>query len=112
MRAWEQSYRQYAVFISGLLAASTAWAGISLTTTRVIYPSNAASVNVQLNNQLDKPALAQVWIDNGDPNVIPAALDNPFLVTPPVSRLNAKANQIVRIMQKPNMQLAEDRESL
>jgi P pilus assembly chaperone PapD len=104
--------RVFSIFLMSSMVTVSSWAGISLTNTRVIYPANEASVNVQLNNMLDKPALAQVWTDNGDSSEVPAAKDNPFLVTPPVSRLNAKANQIVRIMLKPNMQLAQDRESL
>ena len=95
-----------------MLVSSAAWAGISLTNTRVIYPSNEVYINVQLKNQLDKPALAQVWIDNGNPDVMPDAKEIPFLVTPPVSRVNAKSNQVVRLMLKPNQALQQDRESI
>lgn len=112
MFAWDNLHRFFIASACAICTATPSWAAITLTGTRVIYPAHEASVNVQLSNQLDKPALAQVWIDNGDPNVIPAAKDNPFLVTPPVSRLNAKANQVVRIMQKPTPQLAKDRETL
>ena len=91
---------------------TSVWAGISLTGTRVIYPANEVSVNVYMSNQTDKPALAQVWTDNGDPKVIPAAKDNPCLLTPPVSRVNAKANQVGRLRLKQNMNMAQDRESL
>lgn len=100
------------IIVLSSLFSTTANAGITLAKTRVVYPSNEAYVNVQMSNQMDKPALAQVWTDNGDPKVIPAAKDNPFLVTPPVSRVNAQANQIFRVMLKPNMNLAQDRESL
>lgn len=112
MFAWDNLHRFVLASACALSIATPSWAAITLMGTRVIYPANEASINVQLSNQLDKPALAQVWIDNGDPNVIPAAKDNPFLVTPPVSRLNAKANQVVRIMQKPTPHLAKDRETL
>lgn len=104
--------RVFVIWLISSFVSITTWAGIAVTNTRVIYPANAKSVNVQLNNLLDKPALAQVWTDNGNPSEVPAAKDNPFLVSPPVSRLNAQANQIVRIMFKPNMQMAQDRESL
>ena len=104
--------RVFVIWLISSFVSITTWAGIAVTNTRIIYPANAKSVNVQLNNLLDKPALAQVWIDSGNPSEVPAAKDNPFLVSPPVSRLNAQANQIVRIMFKPNMQMAQDRESL
>lgn len=95
-----------------LLLSCHTWAGIAVSSTRVIYPSDQQSVNVSLSNLLDQPALAQVWVDNGDPNIVPAANQNPFLLTPPVSRLHAKGEQVIRVILKPNFSLAQDRESL
>lgn len=112
MKVWDKLKIAKSIFFSTLLMSSSTWAGISLTNTRVVYPSNEVYVNVQLKNQLDKPALAQVWIDNGNPEVMPDAKALPFLLTPPVSRVNAKSNQTIRIMLKPNMNLAQDRESI
>ncbi|QIO05739.1 fimbrial biogenesis chaperone [Acinetobacter shaoyimingii] len=104
--------RTFLAVVLTAFAACSSMAGIAVGNTRIIYPADAQSVNVSLNNLVKKPALAQVWIDNGDASKIPSAHEIPFLVTPPVSRLAPEAEQIVRVIMKPNFKLAQDRESL
>ncbi len=74
--------------IAMLSSISTAtFAGVTITGTRIIFPSNQNTVTVQLNNPDDRPALIQAWLDNGDPHQIPEADKIPFILTPPWPKL-------------------------
>ncbi len=52
------------------VAAPAAQAEIVIHGTRVIYPSDAREVTLQVSNNGSKPALVQAWIDEGDPKVL------------------------------------------
>jgi P pilus assembly chaperone PapD len=95
--------------IVGLLAASqAATAGIIVGGTRVIYDSakKEASVNVS-NPEKTTPFLIQSRVEN-------ATAENskpPFIITPPLFRLDAGKENALRIV-RTGGQLSEDRESL
>ncbi len=55
-------------FASAVIAPATQ-AEIVIHGTRVIYPSDAREVTLQVSNNGSKPALVQAWIDEGDPKV-------------------------------------------
>ncbi|TAI77335.1 hypothetical protein C1459_13710, partial [Klebsiella pneumoniae] len=42
----------------------------------------------QLSNNADRPALAQAWLDNGDADATPDTITTPFIITPPISRVD------------------------
>lgn len=86
-------------------------ANIVINGTRVIYPSKNKDVIVQLVNNGDDPALVQAWIDNGDINSTPETANVPFLLSPPVVKVDGKNGQQLRI-QKIGEALPRDRESL
>ncbi|WP_438436293.1 fimbrial biogenesis chaperone [Klebsiella pneumoniae] len=65
--------------------------------TRFIYPGNEKEITVQLSNNADRPALAQAWLDNGDADATPDTITTPFIITPPISRVDAKSGQTLRI---------------
>jgi P pilus assembly chaperone PapD len=50
---------------------------------------------VQLRNEFATPALVQTWIDQGDMSTMPAADQIPFVLTPPLSRVESKKGQII-----------------
>ncbi len=52
------------------VAAPAAQAEIVIHGTRVIYPSDAREVTLQVSNNGSKPALVQAWIDEGDQKVL------------------------------------------
>lgn len=79
--------------------------------TRFIYPGDAREITVQLSNKADRPALAQVWIDDGNAALTPEQISVPFVITPPVARLEANGGQTVRVHFQ-GAQLPQDRESL
>lgn len=100
--------------ITGLIALSTQ-ANIIITGTRVIYPANQKIVNVQLTNETDRPALMQAWIDDGDEHSSPSSISAtrvPFIIVPPVSRMEAKEGQTLRINYTAKSDLPKDRESI
>lgn len=85
------------VLMLSLCCATLVQANVIIIGTRIIYPSNQKTVNVQLSNENKLPALVQSWIDNGDPNVAPEQVKTPFVITPPVTRVEANKGQTLRI---------------
>ncbi|RDI97221.1 molecular chaperone [Dyella solisilvae] len=100
---------------AGLVAlcvcTATAQASVVIGGTRVVFPAKDGEVTVRLTNQGSKPALVESWIDSGDAQSTPDKVDVPFLVTPPLFRLEPNKDQSLRIVATP-AQLPVDRESL
>ena len=87
-----------ALFCSAaFLVSSSAFADIVISGTRVIYPQSAKDVTVKMENRGNKPLLVQVWLDDGRDTTNPEELKVPFIVTPPVSRVDPAKGQTVRI---------------
>lgn len=82
---------------ASVLLAAPAVASIVITGTRVIYPSDAKEVSVKLNNAGKLPVLVQSWIDKGDANAKPESIKVPFILTPPINRVEAGKGQTLRI---------------
>jgi len=100
--------------ITGLLlgSATLAQAGFTIAGTRVIYDEADGETTVRLQHiKGEKPVLLQVWLDDGDPQAKPGTQDLPFVLTPPVSRVDPGNAQVIRIMRIRN-DLPMDRESL
>ena len=87
-------------------------ANVVITGTRVIYPANMKSINVQLTNVSNSPALVQAWLDKGEVNSSPNSVKVPFVIAPPVTRVEANAGQTLRISFTHTETLPQDRESL
>lgn len=79
------------------LASASSWASIIITGTRVIYPSTEKEVTVKLNNVGVSPVLVQSWIDSGDVNAKPENISVPFILTPPINRVEQGKGQTLRI---------------
>lgn len=105
-------FKKTIITFAALCMAHLASAGVTITGTRIIFPSNQNQVTVQLNNPDQHPALIQAWLDNGDPNTIPAANKVPFILNPPLVRIEANKGQMLRLVAKDVSQLPKDRESL
>jgi chaperone protein EcpD len=87
--------------ISCLLACavtSSAFASVTIIGTRVIYPASEKEVTVRLDNRGDQPALVQAWIDNGNQNEAVDKINAPFVLLPPVFRMEANKGQTLRIV--------------
>lgn len=79
------------------LSIFSAQASVVLNNTRVIYPDNSQEVSVKLKNNGDRPVLIQSWIDSGDPDENPSTIQVPFILTPPINRIDAEQTQTLRI---------------
>ncbi|WP_175924390.1 fimbria/pilus periplasmic chaperone [Burkholderia latens] len=109
MRLWKWK-GVAAAFALGVMALS-AQAAIVITGTRVIYPEQNREVNVRLSNVETAPVLVQAWIDDGNADANPDQIKVPFVLTPPVFRVEPKKGQTLRIMYT-GTNLPADRESV
>lgn len=101
----------YAVLMATLLGSSPAMSSVVITGTRVIYPAEKKEVTVKINNEGSKPVLVQSWIDQGDIASTPSNSMAPFVISPPVSRIDPSKGQSLRLM-FTGAQLPGDKESV
>lgn len=94
---------------SYMCVASTAQAGLGIYGTRVIYHGDKTDASITIKNKEDKlPYLIQVWVDNFDES---DKTTPPFTAIPPVSRLEAQQERVLRIIKMPG-DLPNNRESV
>lgn len=88
------------------LAASASHASISLNTTRVIFDGKNKESSVVVNND-GADVLIQSWLDSLDD-----ATDTqlPFAITPPLAKVSAKQQQLLRVLYE-GVGMPADRES-
>jgi len=100
--------------IACLLAIPHATASVVLTGTRVIYPAAQSGQTLQLGNADAHPYLVQMWLDAGDQDSTPETdnPDVPFVLSPPIFRMEPQSGQAVRLMYTGSEALPADRESL
>ncbi|WP_445374629.1 fimbrial biogenesis chaperone [Photorhabdus tasmaniensis] len=90
-----------------IISINFAIAGVVIGGTRVIYMSDKKEASISINNpEKDAPYLIQSWIQDENDN-----MKTPFIVTPPIFKLTAGQENILRIV-KTESHLPEDRESL
>lgn len=99
----------WAIILTGL--GNVAWGSVVVNGTRVIYPANKKEITVTLTNQNASPVLIQNWIDNGNPDKDASVKNIPFILTPPINRVDASKGQTLRISYLGNPALPQDRES-
>lgn len=92
-------------------STAPARANVLIAGTRVVFPAKDGEVTVRLRNKNDHPVLMEAWIDRGDPHSTPESSDVPFLITPPLFRMESSKEQTLRIVYT-HEQLPADRESL
>lgn len=97
--------------VFSLCAAMPALASVVVTNTRVIYPESAREVTVQLANKGQQTVLVSAWLDGGDASPKPGETDIPFVITPPLFRLDPDKGQALRIARLPAA-LPQDHESV
>lgn len=102
-----------AVLVALCLYATGARAGVVIGGTRVVFPAQQGEVTVRLSDTSDHPALVEAWIDDGDVRSTPETSSTPFLITPPLFRMEATRDQSLRILYvQGSKPLPTDRESL
>jgi chaperone protein EcpD len=95
------------------LLAASAHAGVVIASTRVIYPAQERQVTVQLtNDEKQFPLLIHTWIDDGNEKSTPDQLPVPFLLTPPIFRLDPGKGLALRISYLKDKLLPTDKETV
>ncbi|QMI04637.1 molecular chaperone [Citrobacter sp. RHB25-C09] len=89
------------------LVAATAHAGVIINGTRLVYQGEKKESSLGIQNPDNTDYLVQSWVDTGSNNQAKA----PFLITPPLFRLDAKEENVLRVV-RTGGNLPEDRESL
>ncbi|WMD22944.1 fimbria/pilus periplasmic chaperone [Achromobacter seleniivolatilans] len=102
----------FGIGLACVLLASSAQASVTIGGTRVVYPLEQREVTVKLDNDSNLPSLVQVWMDDGDADAKPGDVKVPFVITPPIFRMDAKKGQMLRVMISGGHTLPQDRESL
>lgn len=85
-----------AIAVAGASLGS-AHAGITINGTRVVYPADQREVSLSMINDGKEARLIQAWIDTGDASERADTSKAPFLVTPPMSRVDPGKGQTLRI---------------
>lgn len=95
------------------LHVANAQASVVVGGTRVVFSAKQGETTLRLTNKGTRAALVEAWIDRGNPNSTPDSVTTPFLITPPLFRMEPNKDQSLRILfvqgSKP---LPTDRESL
>jgi len=91
-----------------------AYASIQVMGTRVIFNAKEKEQSVRINNVGDAPALIQVWIDSRKESKIEDKENVPFIINPPISRINTGKGKVLRIFptDETATKYPQDRESL
>ncbi|MCY7261891.1 fimbrial biogenesis chaperone [Pseudomonas protegens] len=87
----------------------SAWAGVIVGGTRVIYEGSKKEASISVSNpDKDAPYLIQSWIEQS-----PSSGDNkaPFIMTPPLFRLDSGQENVLRIIRTADS-FPKDRESV
>ncbi|NCG55180.1 molecular chaperone [Serratia fonticola] len=87
---------------------TTAFAGVEIGGTRVIYDGNNKQASISVNNPDDRPYLIQSWVnkqEEGDDN------DTTFITTPPLFRLDQHTQNSVRVVLSSD-KIPQDKESV
>lgn len=96
-----------------LICSMNSHAEVILHGTRIIFLSNSKEATLQVSNEGTQPSLIQSWLDNGNPNSTPDEIQLPFVITPPIARIDPQKSQTLRILALPNSnQLNQQQESL
>ncbi|KLG05262.1 pilus assembly protein [Enterobacter cloacae subsp. cloacae] len=98
-------------FLFLTLATHVAFAGMTISGTRVIFPGSEKEQTIRTNNKNKTPSLVQVWVDDGNKNSDINNIKVPFTATPPVYRVEPGKGQSVRLIYN-GMALPQDRESV
>lgn len=94
-----------------LLLSVSAHAQVIVHGTRQIFPGGQREITVRTENVGKRTALVQAWMDDGDKLAAPEDAKAPFVLRPPVFRLDAGKSQAMRVMFTGG-QMPDDRESI
>lgn len=99
------------IFMAMSMISTSIFADVVINGTRIIYNAKDKESVVQLKNNGKNAYLLQLWMDDGDVKAKPGQSPVPFVINPPVVRIDPAKGQAVRIM-ATNPVLPQDRETL
>lgn len=82
----------------GAVLMAPAQASIVLDNTRVVYAEHDREASVKMTNSGSKPVVVQSWIDKGAVKEDPSRLKVPFVLMPPMTRIEPGEGQTVRVI--------------
>ncbi|AMO51259.1 Gram-negative pili assembly chaperone [Enterobacter sp. FY-07] len=94
-----------------LAAAFSVHAGVTVSSSRVIFTEGLGQQSLMLVNTNDWPVMVQTWVDNGDANPAPGSVKAPFVSVPPLFSLAPQRMQGIRLIYNQSP-LPKDRESV
>ncbi|MBB4866046.1 chaperone protein EcpD [Pseudomonas nitritireducens] len=105
------------LWFAGCLGAVMLWsglanAGIVITGSRVVYLAKDREVSVKMTNNAEEPSLVQAWVDKGNEKLTPDKADGPFLITPPITRVEPKKGQTLRLVYTGDEAASKKQESV
>lgn len=100
-----------ALLLSSPWLCPIASANVIVTGTRVIYPAAEREVTVRVENAGDEASLVQLWADKGNDQLKADEADAPFLIVPPITRIEPGKGQSLRLI-FTQAQVPSDRESV
>jgi chaperone protein EcpD len=101
----------FCALIVTLCGLSSAQAGVTINGTRVVYPAEQREVSLSMVNNGNESRLIQAWVDSGDASERPESTKAPFVITPPMARVDPGKGQTLRITYT-GAQLPQDRETV
>lgn len=102
----------WAVLCFLAIAPMSGLASIVINGTRVVYTGNDREVTIQLSNVGQSAMLVQSWIDTGDADEKPENIRVPFILTPPINRIDPNKSQTLRLSYTASPTLPENKESI
>ncbi|WP_073524691.1 fimbrial biogenesis chaperone [Pseudomonas fluorescens] len=88
---------RFAALTLALLSPVLTQASVVINSTRIIYPQQDKEVTIRLESKNQAPVLLQVWLDDGDEHSTPDVGAMPFVVTPPIFRIEPGKQHVVRM---------------
>lgn len=102
-------YIRVILFFAACLISFSGHAGVTIGGTRLIYHAEESETPLSVYNTKDSvPYLIQSWIESNDKN----STNVPFVVTPPLFRLDGGHENTLRVVFMDDLNLPQDRESL
>lgn len=98
-----------AAFVPAMVSLPAS-AALSVVGTRFIYSGGARAQTIAARNLGSTPILVQIWLDDGNANADPGGLRVPFVVAPPLARLDPQQALAIQVRAMGG-ELATDRES-
>lgn len=100
-----------ALLLLALAMAGNVSAQVTPSATRLVLSDGAREATLRIKNTGQRPSLVQAWTDDGDLAVSPEKSKAPFLLRPPLFRLDEGKSQVIRLLYTGEP-LPHDHESL